>query len=312
MFKFLLFCFALFFHGQLSAQTWLGKRHAIVYDLSFRPDGNRLAYTQGKNIEIADPEKMDVAPVVLKNVHQEDIICLAYSHDGTKIVSGDKNGQIVLWDAERAQAIRSFRGNGSIIRIKFSPDDASLAVASSDQSFYLYDALSGKQVQAFQDQGNEITDIDFFNSDTLFISGSDKYIKMYSIARHKIVHQWQAATNWIRDICFNIGKTRLASCGDNKELNEWDISHPDSIKPTVSYYDSDWIMSVDYYDSTVLGSGGNSRQLRCFNNQFKYHIGTGKNITRVSFRPGQPRFILACATYGNGVFIIEVADMKTE
>ncbi len=72
----------------------------------------------------------------------------AWSPDGRHILTGDDQGQIVLWDAASGQRERAFAGHaGPVLGLAFSPNGARILSGGADKTARLWDAASGAELR---------------------------------------------------------------------------------------------------------------------------------------------------------------------
>ncbi|QGJ70898.1 Serine/threonine protein kinase [Planctomycetales bacterium 10988] len=65
--------------------------------------------------------------------HDNAVLCLAFSHDGKRLVSGGADSIAILWEVESGKEIRKFEGHTNWIwSVQFSPDDERLVTASQE------------------------------------------------------------------------------------------------------------------------------------------------------------------------------------
>ena len=69
---------------------------------AFSPDGKRLLWKRGRSITVWD---LRVARTALEFPGDDSFVYLAFSADGTRIISGDMNGDFRTWDAVTGAAI---------------------------------------------------------------------------------------------------------------------------------------------------------------------------------------------------------------
>ena len=85
----------------LSGRKILDQAGSYVYP-AFSPDGKRMLWRRGRNIAVWD---VQVAMAALEFPGIDFIVYLAFSADGTRIISGDKNGDFRAWDGVTGAAI---------------------------------------------------------------------------------------------------------------------------------------------------------------------------------------------------------------
>ena len=94
--------------------------------------------------------------------HQEMIVALAVSPDGSQLVTGSIDRVAKLWDLTTRQAIRSFTGHRMAVgSVAFSADNRLLATGSWDDTVQVWDARSGERLNAFTGLTEGVQDVAF-------------------------------------------------------------------------------------------------------------------------------------------------------
>lgn len=77
--------------------------------------------------------------------HNENVTSLAFSLDGTMLVSGSEDGTIKLWDIQTGGVVKTFFGKGYRVHsVSISPDAVKIAAGSQDSAICLWDVRTGK------------------------------------------------------------------------------------------------------------------------------------------------------------------------
>ena len=72
------------------------------------------------------------------------ISSVAFSPDGSKIISGSYDSTIRVWDASTGvEMLPPLQGHDSISSVAFSPDGSKIISKSSDESIQVWDANTG-------------------------------------------------------------------------------------------------------------------------------------------------------------------------
>ena len=137
---------------------------------------------------------------------------MAYSFDGSRIVSGSDDKTILVWNAESGEIIGEpitghKRGVNSVC---FSPDGRRILSGSDDTTARVWDAVTGKPLfPPFMSRADRINSVCFFPDETRFATGSfDGTIRIWTL--DEITNE----TNWrLRDNGWVVGK--------NGELMMW-------------------------------------------------------------------------------------------
>ena len=77
------------------------------------------------------------------------VASVAWSRDGTRIVSGGADGWIRIWDAGRGRELRAWTAHpGGVRSVAWSPDGGRIASGGADMSLRVWDAADGRQLSA--------------------------------------------------------------------------------------------------------------------------------------------------------------------
>ena len=138
----------------------------IILTVALSPDGTMLAYgvdqvihlwrlSHGTAQDRRDTGSEDEGDCLqILQHHTSQIFSLAFSPDGTTLVSGGVDCTVCLWDVAHGTLRGSLRGHTETIhRVVFSPDGASVLSCGSDGTIRFWDLETGECVNTFQVDG---------------------------------------------------------------------------------------------------------------------------------------------------------------
>jgi eukaryotic-like serine/threonine-protein kinase len=103
---------------------------------AFFPDDTRIAFAGGNNVHIWDlRSRKEVA--ILKG-HNNTVVAIAISPDGSRIVTYGLDGTIRIWDAARYELLLTLRPPNVVTALAVSSDSDTIAAGSFDGSIYLW------------------------------------------------------------------------------------------------------------------------------------------------------------------------------
>jgi WD40 repeat protein len=182
-----------------TGQLWniaTGKQEGTVpnykglqYRAVFSPDGKRLTAPNGAIAVVVDvatgkevcsfsghePVRDD-----RRGSNRPEVVCVAWSPDGRRAVSGGAEALAFIWDAATGKMQRRLQGHENpIIAVAFSPDGRMAATASGsmwnhkEQTVRLWEVTTGKERRRFVGHQAQITSIVFSRDGSTLISGSE-------------------------------------------------------------------------------------------------------------------------------------------
>ena len=136
---------------------------------------------------------------------------IALHPNGKLVASGAMDGNITLWDVERAERLHTLRGHTAAVKALFiSRDGEYLASASNDASIGIWSISGGKLLRTLLGHQGAVTCLAITPDGTRIISGSaDRTLKVWELATGHLVRTIEGM--WA-------GITSLAVAGDSKRV----------------------------------------------------------------------------------------------
>ena len=136
-------------HRRLVNTQLLSPRTAVASDVTFSPDGTRLAAA------VNDPEGATAIEILsvpqlapVKTLRTDAGTSLRFSPDGRLLVFGDLQGRVWLYDTHTWTPRGSplVAHTGAVVTVSFSPDGRTLATTSDDGTTRLWDVSSARTI----------------------------------------------------------------------------------------------------------------------------------------------------------------------
>ena len=73
--------------------------------------------------------------------HSYGVLSVAYSPDGTKIISGSGDETVKIWDANTGKCLKTLEGHSNTVQsLAYSPDGTKIISGSLDDTIKIWDA----------------------------------------------------------------------------------------------------------------------------------------------------------------------------
>ena len=122
--------------------------------------------------------------------HDGSVWSVAFSPDGTRIVSGGEDGTVRLWTLDGKPAAKPFKGHeGGVWSVAFSPDGTRIVSGGEDGTVRLW-TLDGKPAaEPFKGHDGSVRSVAFSPDGTRIVSGGeDGTVRVWDIASGKTLH----------------------------------------------------------------------------------------------------------------------------
>ena len=155
--------------------------------------------------------------------HTQDVNSLAFSLDGTFLVSGSADKTVILWHIQTGGVIKTFHGHTDwVLSVSISPDCTTIASGSADHKIHLWDAQSGEYQCVIDGHNNGVSSVNFSptNSQLLISASLDGTVRQWDIDGHQIGSTYKG-----NDVVLSSDGTCFVSwkCG-GKVATVWDFN----------------------------------------------------------------------------------------
>lgn len=198
-----------------------------VNDLKFSPDGTILAVAGGQPSAKGDLRLYQVADWKLLAVlrgHDDVVFSMAFSHDGTRLVSASFDHTVRVWDVTSRQPLRSFTYHSDFVyAVAFSPDGKYLASAGKDRVVNLVNADSGKSVFTFSGMEQDVMALAYSpDGKSIVSSGFEAGIYWWNPTTGERAKLQGGHGVAVHELAFSKDGKRLVSAGADRTVRVWD------------------------------------------------------------------------------------------
>ncbi|KAH7918266.1 WD40 repeat-like protein [Leucogyrophana mollusca] len=206
------------------------------------------------------------SPMLLRLTgHQSDVWSVAFSPDGTRIVSGSGDETIHVWDASTGtQVLPPIQGHHkSVLSVSFSPDGTHIVSSSEDKTICVWDVSTGTQVlPPMQGHQGSVKSVAFSPNGTHIVSGSaDMTICVWDISTGtQVLPPIQGHQGWVLSVAFSSDGTRIVSGSSDRTICVWDASTGTQVLPPIHGHQG-WIISVAFSPNGHIVSGSSDKTI---------------------------------------------------
>ena len=194
----------------------------VPSNLTFSPDGKTVAFSSHDNISLWNTETGTLFHTALPPVS-----AFAFSPDGKKLVTGTKEGDVQMWNAETGVALNSFIEQGSfgdtvapIRSLVFSPNGTLLAVAK-DEGVYVLG--NHKEIQLKERLHRGTRTLAFSPDSTVFVAGL-RYgnIELWDLIKGNKLTTLNGHTEEVKMLAFSPDRKTLVSTSEDGTILLWE------------------------------------------------------------------------------------------
>jgi WD40 repeat protein len=242
--------------------------------------------------------------------HTGRVYSVAFSPDGSQIVSGSEDNRLILWDVASGEIIHRFEGHTSDVNsVAFSPDGSQIVSGSYDKTLILWDVANSELVHRFEGHTLGVRSVAFSPDGSQIVSGSyDKTLILWDVASSELVRRFRGHISEVNGIAFSPDGSQIVSASGHFEYKDnqlilWDVASGE-IMHRFEGADISHVFSVAFSpDGSQIVSGSEDE------GPILWDVASGELMRR--FEGGHTSWVLSVAFSPDGSQIISGARDKT-
>ena len=245
---------------------------------------------------------------LLKIDNEDGVNSVAWSPDGTKIVSGSDDNTIRVWDVSNNDHIKLEGHTEGVWSVAWSPDGTMIVSGSEDKTIRIWDVSNNKHIKL---EGHEdaVHSVAWYGN--MIVSGSrDKTIRVWDVSEKeniKNIKTLKGHTEGVWSVAWSPDGTKIVSGSRDKTIRIWNTSDGEMEQSLEGH--TDMVLSVAFnHDGTKIVSGSHDHTIRVWDTNtggclIKW-TNYGHSINSAVFNHDDTK--IAVASDSNTIYIVNI------
>jgi WD40 repeat protein/DNA-binding SARP family transcriptional activator len=206
-------------------RTLVGSVRARSTTVVFSPDGRRLAAASDA---LPAPDVWDVDSgehLLTLDIHLADARTIAFSADGTSLISGSLDGWVRIWDAATGEQQAEFHaGRARILSVAASPDGRFVVSGDQDGEVAVWDVDTSARVHRLAAHTGAVGGLAFGDDGTLVTASEDGTARVWDLATGRERATFLGHNAPLHHVAVSPDGSRVATASDDRTVKLWDPS----------------------------------------------------------------------------------------
>lgn len=194
--------------------------------------------------------------------HTGRVNSVAFSRDGTRIVSGSSDETIRLWSSETGQSLSILKGHTNAVNaVTFSPDGTRIVSGSTDKTIRIWSSGIGQSLSILEGHTGRVNSVIFSRDGTRILSGSDdQTIQIWSSKTGQSLLTLGRHTDWVYAVAVSPDDTRIVSGSNDRTVRIWSSETdqpPPALKRPIGHVDA----IAFSLDGTCVATGADNHMI---------------------------------------------------
>ena len=158
--------------------------------------------------------------------HGSRATAVAWSRNGTRIVSASFDKTVRVWNAANGNAIQTYQGHSDRVQtVVWSPDSTKVASGGDDRTVHIWNASTGASLLIYGGHSDHVLGLAWSPDGTRMASASaDNTVQVWDAATGRNIVTYRGHTNYVFAVAWSPDGKRLASGGNDKVIQVWELA----------------------------------------------------------------------------------------
>ena len=229
-------------------------------------------------------------------VHSAIVSSVAFSPDGTRVLTGSVDNTARLWNAQTGAPLGSaMPHNFTSGSASFSPDGTRVLTGSTDKTARLWDAQTGAPLGTAMEHKNMVGPVAFSPDGTRLLMGSsENTARLWDAQMEAPLGTPMVHAEIVFAVAFSLDGTRVLTGSEDKTARLWDAQTGAPLGKAMTH--KSWVKSVAFSpDGTRVLTGSYDKTARLWNGQTGAPLGATMEhkgpVLSVAFNPDGTRVL---------------------
>ncbi|MBV8541347.1 MAG: pentapeptide repeat-containing protein, partial [Pseudonocardiales bacterium] len=142
--------------------------------------------------------------------HTGGVLAVAWSPDGTRLLTGGRDGDVRVWDAASGEPLHRLTGHTDWVwAVAWSPDGTRLLTGGGDGTVRVWDAASGEPLHRLTGHTDWVWAVAWSpDGSRLLTGGGDGTVRVWDAASGEPLHRLTGHTDWVWAVAWSPDGTR--------------------------------------------------------------------------------------------------------
>jgi WD40 repeat protein/predicted Ser/Thr protein kinase len=226
--------------------------------------------------------------------HSETVSSVAYSPDGSRIVTGSWDKTAIIWNASTGAKISTLNGHSDYVRsVAYSADGSRIVTGSDDNTAIIWNASTGAKIATLAGHTDSVYAVAYSPDGSRIVTGSDDNTAIIWNASTGAKISTLAGHTWdVWSVAYSPDGSSIVTGSADKTAIIWNASTGAKISTLNGH--SDYVLSVAYSpDGSRIVTGSDDKTAIIWNASTGAKISTlaGHAVSSVAYSPDGSRIV---------------------
>jgi WD40 repeat protein len=158
--------------------------------------------------------------------HSSRATSVAWSRNGSRIVSGSFDKTVRVWNAADGNSIQTYLGHADRVQaVAWAPDSMHVASAGDDRTVHIWHASTGALQRIYSGHADHVLGLAWSPDGTRIASASaDKTVQVWDAATGRNIFTYRGHTDYVFAVAWSPDGKRIATGGNDKVVQVWELT----------------------------------------------------------------------------------------